>query len=252
MSPFSVGEMERGAYLARNDKCDGLDEAGGELVRARDLAVGGANRAPWDKAHTALRVARLVLVQRVQVVVLILKVSDIAVALPSYQKQDTHNGVSSSAGDESTDRKEPTEEENVVVAPKGHHDARGLVECERLDALERPSLPHANLAIAHTAKPGRRDAVAVAHPHDTSTLDTAVALAYAHGVSARTRVEKADLAIARRGGEELASGVERDALDGISVTDKDGLGDLGGTKIPELDGVVANGAREDVLSGRVP
>ena len=81
-----MNRMADGTYLARDDKRDGLNDARGEFVRAHDLAVGGADRASRDETHPALRVARLVLVQRVQVVVLVLIVSDIAVALPSCQK----------------------------------------------------------------------------------------------------------------------------------------------------------------------
>lgn len=76
-------------YLARDDKCDGLDGARGEFVRARDLAFGCVDRASRDETHPALRVTRLMLVQRVQVIILVFKVSDIAVALPSCQED--HN-----------------------------------------------------------------------------------------------------------------------------------------------------------------
>jgi hypothetical protein len=75
-----------GRYLARNDECDGLDGARGKLVRAGDLAFGCADRAPRDETHPALRVARLMFVQRVQVIILVFKVSDITVALPSCTK----------------------------------------------------------------------------------------------------------------------------------------------------------------------
>jgi hypothetical protein len=190
-----------------------------------------------------------VLIQRVQIVVLVLKVPDIAVALPSCQKKKNTTLVACCWGE---DRKEPTEEEDIVVAPEGHHDARGLVQCERLDVLERASLPHGHLAIAHAAEPGRRDAIAVAHPHNAGTLDAAVALSDAYGVAAGARVEQAELAVAGRGGEELAGWAERNTLDSVPVSDEDGAGGLRGSNVPELDGVVANGGREDVLSGGVP
>ena len=72
-----------GLYLAWDDECDGLDGGRGQLVRARDLAFGGVDGAPGDKAHPTLRIARLVLVQRVQIIAFILIVPDIPVALPS-------------------------------------------------------------------------------------------------------------------------------------------------------------------------
>jgi hypothetical protein len=52
-----LGNGKGGTYLARDDKRDGLDGAGGELVRAHDLALGGADHASRDEAHPALRVA---------------------------------------------------------------------------------------------------------------------------------------------------------------------------------------------------
>jgi hypothetical protein len=47
------------AHLSRDDECDWLDGVRGEFVRARDLAFGHADSAPWDEAHPTLRVARL-------------------------------------------------------------------------------------------------------------------------------------------------------------------------------------------------
>ena len=84
---MSRGCGRRGRYLTRDDECDGLHSAGGDLVRTRDLALGGAEGASRDEAHPALWVARLVLIDGVQVVILVLKVPDIAIALPSYQEQ---------------------------------------------------------------------------------------------------------------------------------------------------------------------
>jgi hypothetical protein len=89
VSGFKYRRWEGERYLARDDECDGLDSARGELVCARDLALGGAEGAPRDEAHTALWVDRLVLVDGVQIIVLVLKVPDIAVALSSYQSKQT-------------------------------------------------------------------------------------------------------------------------------------------------------------------
>lgn len=149
-------------------------------------------------------------------------------------------------------KEEQTEEENVVIAPEGHHYSRGLVERERLDVLERTSIPHADLAIAHAAKPSRPDTIVLAHPHDTGALDAAMALSNTHGLSAGARVEQSDLAVARCGSEELASRAECHALDSIPVAGEDGAWGFGGAKVPEFDGIVANCAREDVLCGGVP
>jgi hypothetical protein len=67
-----------------------------------------------------------------------------------------------------------TKEEDAVIAPEGHHDARGLIECESLDVLEHTSHPHGELAIIHAAEPSRHDAVTV-HGAEVPELDRVVA-----------------------------------------------------------------------------
>jgi hypothetical protein len=145
-----------------------------------------------------------------------------------------------------------TEEKDVIVAPERHHDARRLVQRDRLEVLERAELPHADLSIAHPAKARRRDAVVLAHPDHARALDAGMALANPDGLTTGAGVEQADLAVARGGGEELAGRVERDALDGVRVSGENGAGALGRAEVPQLDGVVADCAREDVLRCGVP
>jgi hypothetical protein len=112
-----------------------------------------------------------VFVQRVQVISLIFIIPDISITLSG-------------------------EEKDVIVAPEGHHDARRLIQRDRLDVLQRSNLPHAHLPIAHPAKSRRSDTIAVSHPDHTRALDAAMALSDAYGFSASAGIEQAQFAIA--------------------------------------------------------
>jgi len=72
-------------YLARDDEGYRLDSVRGELVRACDLAFRRVDGAPRDEAYLALWVARLVPIQRVQIIALILIVPNVPIALPSVE-----------------------------------------------------------------------------------------------------------------------------------------------------------------------
>ena len=66
-------------YFSGDDEGNGLDRGRGDLVSTRDLAVGDGEAAAGKEAHAALRVGRLVLCEREQVVVLVLVVADVPV-----------------------------------------------------------------------------------------------------------------------------------------------------------------------------
>ena len=258
------GGDENLTYLAWDDERDGLDGLrGGDFVRACDFAFRGVDRAPRNEAHPALRIARFVLVQRVKVIALVFIVPDISVALASYDHESRVAREQTLQERERERERERgcdallTEEKYIVIAPERHHNARRLVQRDRLEVLERADLPHADLphadlSIAHPAKTRRRDAVVLAHPNHTRPLDARMSLAHPDGLATGARIEQADLAIARGGREELARRVERDALDGIRVSREHCTGALGRAQVPQLDGVVADRAREDVLRRGVP
>ena len=63
-----------------------------------------------------------------------------------------------------------TEEEDVVVGPEGHEDTRRLVDNGHLDVGEPASFPKRDLAVAHLAEAGSREAVLVAEPGNTRAL----------------------------------------------------------------------------------
>lgn len=70
--------------------------------------------------------------------------------------------------------------------------------------------------------------------HDARALDPAVALGGAHGGAADARVEEAQLAVARRRGEEGARGREGEGLDGVGVPREGEAGRFGRGEVPEL------------------
>ena len=76
-------------------------------------------------------------------------------------------------------------------------------------------------------------------------------LAHAHSLTACARVEDADLAVPAGRRKERASGIERQALDRVSVPAQDGLRRVSSREVPELDDVVPSGRREDVVGGRM-
>ena len=77
-------------------------------------------------------------------------------------------------------------------------------------------------------------------------------LANPDGVTTNAGVEQAKLAIAGRRYEELARWAKREALYGVRMTDEHDTGGLGHAEVPQLHGVAADGAREDMLRSGVP
>lgn len=131
--------------LSWDNECNRLHSAARKLVRTRNFALGDIKRTTRQEAHAALRVRRLVLSEGVKSVGLVLIVTNVAVTLAC-------------------------KEEEVVVAPKRHEHAGALVDQRHLDIAEAASFPDADLAVAHLAESGRRDAVVLAHPRYACTL----------------------------------------------------------------------------------
>lgn len=87
--------QRKNAYFSGNDEPDGLDGVCGDFERACDLAVGHTEAAAREEAHAALRVGRLVLCKREEVVGLILVVADVSVSIfdVSHTSKDTNHGA---------------------------------------------------------------------------------------------------------------------------------------------------------------
>jgi hypothetical protein len=54
-----------------------------------------------------------------------------------------------------------TEEKDVIIAPEWHHDARRLIQRDRLEILQRSNLLHPDLPIAHPAESRRSNTIAI-------------------------------------------------------------------------------------------
>jgi hypothetical protein len=147
----------------------------------------------------------LLLVERVQIIVLVLKVPDIAVSLPSYESK---NNVSRTG-------------DTVLIIEKHRPRKRMLLSLQKgittpADWSSESVLTFLSAPVSHTQtwrslmRLNPVVAMRSCSPIHTTTgaLDTAVTLTNTHGVSSSARVEQSDLAIARRGGEELAGRVE--------------------------------------------
>lgn len=78
-----------------------------------------------------------------------------------------------------------------------------------------------------------------------------MALASAYGITTRSRVEEANLAVPAGSREECTSRVPSETLDGVRVSAKRNLRALRAGEVPDLDDMVARGGREDVVRGRV-
>lgn len=116
-----------------------------------------------------------------------------------------------------------TQEQDIVVAPEGHDNTRGLIERNRLDVAQTARLPNTNLPVTHPAKPGRRDPILVTHPHYSRAFDPTMSIRGPDRVSSSSRIEYPQLTIPARRHYNLASRIERKTLDCISVSAKNRL-----------------------------
>jgi hypothetical protein len=144
-----------------------------------------------------------------------------------------------------------TEEQDIVIGPEGHDDARRLVQGGRLDVPQATSLPNPNLAIGHLAEPSSRDSIEVTHPRNATAFDTAVTVRNPDRLSTSTRVEQPQLPVPAGSHQQCSSGVERDALDDIAVTNEHGFRIFRVREIPQLDCVLSGSASENVRRSRV-
>lgn len=116
-----------------------------------------------------------------------------------------------------------TQEQDIVVAPERHDNTRGLIERDRLDVAQTARLPNTNLPVTHPAEPGRRDPILVTHPHHPRAFDPAMSIRDSDRVSSRPRIEYPQLTIPARRHYNLASWIECETLDRISVSAKNRL-----------------------------
>lgn len=75
-------------HLAGNDERDGVDRLPIDFVCAGDLAVRNAQVAAGQEAHTALRVSRLMVGERVEIVVLIFEEADVPISVDQNLAQE--------------------------------------------------------------------------------------------------------------------------------------------------------------------
>lgn len=116
-----------------------------------------------------------------------------------------------------------TQEQDIVVAPEGHDNTRGLIERDRLDVAQTARLPNTNLSVTHPAEPSRRDPILVTHPHHPRAFDPTMSICGPDRVSSCSRVEYSQLTIPARRHYNLTSRIERKTLDRISVSAKNRL-----------------------------
>ena len=74
-------EEREGAYLAGNDEGNGFDSRSSNFVCTCNFTVRDVEGSSRKEAHSTLRVRRLVLRQREQVVVLPFEVSNVAITM---------------------------------------------------------------------------------------------------------------------------------------------------------------------------
>ncbi|KAI3475603.1 hypothetical protein L1887_62975 [Cichorium endivia] len=219
--------------LARHAERHRLDRCARDLVRLGDLVFVRVEEAARHKGQPALWLARLGLGEVVQLVVFELIVADVAVAL---------------AG----------EEDNVVVAPEGHDDAAARVERHLLERAsgEVGRVPQEHLAVGHLGEAGGDGTLLVAAPHHARALDPAVRVGNLHRVLALSRVERADLAVARGGDERGAGVVPVERLDRVAEAAQADAGRRrggGGVRhVKQLHHMVARRCRQHVGGGGVP
>lgn len=88
----------------------------------------------------------------------------------------------------------------------------------------------------------------LAQPNDTAVLGARVAREIVDG-GLLADIPDANALVARRRDEQRAAGVPRQALDDIGLLE--GESGLARGDVPELDGQIAGGGRQDVLGGGV-
>lgn len=174
------------------------------------------------ESNTSLGISRLVLGQELKLVVLILKVPDVAITLAG--KVQTARGV----------------------IPERHADTTDRVQvCETADRLVLAGLPESDLAITHAREASGRDTVVLTHPNGARALCALVTRSYVGGLLL-TNVPYAQLLVAGGGHQEVSTGVPRKGLHDVVVLQLEWC--LSRANVPELDGIVARGGGEDVFS----
>lgn len=76
-----------GSYLARDDERDGLDGRRGDLEGSGNLTICHVEGTPWQEAHPALWIRRLVFRELVQIVGFVLVRANISVSEKKDQRR---------------------------------------------------------------------------------------------------------------------------------------------------------------------
>ena len=144
-----------------------------------------------------------------------------------------------------------SKEENAVITPEGHHDPGGLIESDHLGIVEATRVPNSNLSVAHLAKTRRSERILLAHPNDTSTLDTAVTFINPHGISAGARIKQTNFPVPASRDEDVADGVKRETLDCVAMATKGRFRRFRATQVPKFHNVISRSGGQDMFSGWV-
>lgn len=181
--------------------------------------------ATRNKSDTTLGITRLVLGEELELVVLILKVANVAVTLASEIK-----AVGS-------------------VVPEGHANARNGVErSEAANGLHATRFPESDLPLTHPRKAGSGNAVVLAEPHSAAVFGTLVAGVLVDRLLLPD-IPDAELLVSRGSHQHGAISAPRQALHNLGVLQS--VTSLPGTDIPQLNSLIAGRRGQDVLGGRV-
>ena len=115
-----------------------------------------------------------------------------------------------------------------------------------------PSLPNADLPIAHLAELSCCDAIVLSHPNNPCTLDTAMTFSDTDRISTSPWVKEMELLVSTCGCENGAGHVERERLYGIAVAVQGGARTRQVSEIPEFHEMLAGCGGEDIGSSWVP
>lgn len=142
-----------------------------------------------------------------------------------------------------------TQEQNIVIAPEWHDNARALIECSSLDVGQRARFPNRHLAIAHLAETSSSDPILVTHPDHSRSLDATVSIRDTYRFTTLARVKEANFAVAASSDKESSSMIKSKALDSVRVSGEDGLGVVCIGEIPQFHSMVSTRTRKNVGCG---
>jgi len=113
-----------------------------------------------------------------------------------------------------------SKEQDAVITPEGHYDAGRLVESDHFGIFETTRIPNPNLSVAHLAETRGSERILLAHPDDTSALDTAVAFVDPHRISAGARIKQTNFPVPASRDKDVADGIKRETLDCVAMATK--------------------------------